>query len=139
MGFRLQRSVKICKGVRLEKKRFMMNIHQHSEKIPDWFSIQKSVNEAVAIRYQRISFTQEEPNREILKSDIIAEANRNIRSLFGKKKKINAYVSERLDQKFSIQTNEWLSKKALHESEQDNVEIEKNKQFEKDLSVTPFD
>ena len=117
-----------------EKESALINVHKHSEAPTDWDAVRKQVNDAVAVRYQRKKLAQPEPNRKIIEGDLIAEANRTIKSLFGKKKKREQYVQERIDSLYDQKVSEWKAKIEAHEVKQDQIEKEENDKYDLELA-----
>ncbi len=99
-----------------EKTAVIINIHKYSQKLTDWKKIAKDVKTATPTKYIRIEFTQKKPNRERVYGDLVAEANRNIRTVFGRKKKRKEYVNKRLDRAFLQEMEKWNKEKIVHEA-----------------------
>lgn len=109
-----------------ERSRALIDIHKHTLDLPDWEHARQELANAKPQLYTRVQFPEPAPEPDSIRADLVAEANRTVRTLFGRKRKREAYVEQRLDATYEQELHRWNDALESHEREQDKTEQEKN-------------
>lgn len=113
----------------LEKTNILIVIHKHSEKMTDWNAIAVKVSEAKPDVYEVKSFDKKCPEKDEIYSNLESEAKKNIKGLFGVKKKRKEYIDINIDQEYSVSVSNWSKEKEEFDKKEKDEERKENKRY----------
>ena len=112
-----------------EASREFIDIYKMTPKVVTAKTFTNRLNKLSRETYQRVNFTKSMPTQQEMRSALEAEAAKNVTGLFGRKRKVEAYVNENWDSFSKASLDAWQHEKLEFDSKQDIIEKAKNARF----------
>ncbi len=96
----------------------------------------KSLKKLVPKTYERVAFSKPEPTKQEVREALEAEAAQSVTGIFGKKKKIEAYVNEHWHDFSEAFVAAWRREKWAFDRKQDEIEVEENRRLFEEYEQT---
>lgn len=109
-----------------EESDLLTAIHAHAEPLTDWESVARELDEARLELYTRREFQEAEPDKGAVKIELEAEARREVRPLFSRKRRRQEFVEARLDNLHHELVHQWNKRKQDFENAESRRESEEN-------------
>lgn len=112
-----------------EASREFIDIYKMTPKVLTASTFSKRLKKLVPEMYERVDFPKPEPTRQEIRNALEAEAAQHVTGIFGKKKKVEAYINEHWQPFSEAFLGAWHREKQAFDQQQDELEVRENKRF----------
>lgn len=122
-------------AVPVEEEISFANIMRLAVDVPDADAYDPNAEIEPIEAVQPTPFTEPAPSLDAIRNWLKAEAEKNVKALFGAEKKRREYVDERLELEYQAAYNEWTSRKQIFEAQQAQLAQEENERLQAEMEA----
>jgi hypothetical protein len=113
----------------MEKTNILLDIHKHSEEIPNWEEVLDASKTKKPEFYVKKEFPINKPQIDEIKKKLEDEAFKNVHPIFNRAKKRKEYIDIRLDEYLEKAISKWQIEKTKFEEKERAKEVKLNEKY----------